>query len=125
MGVTYLKQCETAGLNFDQLDALCTQLGPTGAEDVMRRAMEELALRLNHAERLFREGDLEALGRATKSLIAIADQIGMGKLARVAGDVTSAVEAGDSAATAATLARLLRVGERSLLDVWDLQDLTI
>lgn len=125
MGVTYLKQSEAAGLDFDQLDLLCEQLGPTEAEDVMRRAMEELALRLSHAERLYRDDDVGKLAKGTRSLIAIADQIGMCKLARVADDVTTAIEQGDKAATAATFARLLRVGERSLLDVWDLQDLTL
>lgn len=49
----------------------------------------------------------------------------MTALARVAGDVTRAIDANDAVATAATLARLLRVGERSLTAVWDLQDLSI
>ncbi len=46
-------------------------------------------------------------------------------LARVAGDVARTVAAGDFIATGATLFRLMRVGERSLTAVWDLQDLSV
>ena len=49
----------------------------------------------------------------------------MRKLARVAGDVGTAVDQSDMVAVAATLSRLMRVGEASLTAVWDLQDMTI
>jgi hypothetical protein len=65
------------------------------------------------------------LRKSVKSLIAIAEQIGMCKLARVAGDVGTAVDQADMVAVAATLSRLMRVGEASLTAVWDLQDMTI
>lgn len=87
--------------------------------------MEELALRLSHSERLYQQDDMAGLRKSTQSLIAIADQIGMRKLARVAGDVTSVVDDKDFVAIAATLARLMRVGEASLTAVWDLQDLSL
>ncbi|SFU02622.1 hypothetical protein [Sedimentitalea nanhaiensis] len=123
--VATLVQTETVRLNQDQLAALYQQLGHTGAEDVVCRAIEELAVRLSHCERLWREKDNAALRKSARSLIAISEQIGMNTLARVAGDVTGAVDAGDSAAVAATLFRLIRIGERSLTAVWDLQDLSV
>lgn len=58
-------------------------------------------------------------------MVAIAEQIGMAGLARVAGDVTNAIDEGDAVATAATLCRMIRVGERSLTAIWDLQDLSV
>lgn len=112
-------------IDHDQLGALYAQLGALGAEDVVRRAMEELALRLSHAERQYRQSELEDLRKGVRSLIKIAEQIGMQKLARVAGDVAQAIDAADRVAIAATLARLLRVGECSLTAIWDLQDMTI
>lgn len=45
--------------------------------------------------------------------------------ARVAGDVLRATDAGDASAQAATLARLVRIGDRSLNAFWDLRDQTL
>ncbi|MCF6234293.1 MAG: hypothetical protein L3J36_14510 [Rhodobacteraceae bacterium] len=120
-----LDQNETVRLDPDRLGGLYHQLGETGAEDVVCRAIEELAVRLSHCERLWRQQDHAGLRKCTRSLIAIADQIGMTALARVAGDVTYAIDSIDTPAVGATLFRLLRVGERSLTAVWDLQDLSI
>lgn len=82
-------------------------------------------MRLSHSERLYQQDDMEGLRKSTQSLIAIADQIGMRKLARVAGDVSNVVADNDVVAIAATLSRLMRVGEASLTAVWDLQDLSL
>ncbi|MEP4195093.1 MAG: hypothetical protein ABJL99_05575 [Aliishimia sp.] len=123
--INQIIQDETANLDHDQLGALYAQLGPAGAEDVLRRAMEELALRLSHSERLYQQNELPELRKSAHSLIAIADQIGMSKLAKVAENVSEAVEQGDMVAVAATLSRLMRVGETSLTAVWDLQDMTV
>ena len=49
----------------------------------------------------------------------------MGGLARVARDVTQCLDRGDGIAVAATLSRLIRVGERSLTAVWDLHDVPL
>ncbi|MDT8327284.1 MAG: hypothetical protein RQ750_07865 [Roseovarius sp.] len=123
--VTLLKQDETVRLDADRLEALYLQLGESNAEDVVCRALEELAARLSHSERCHREGRLEDMRKSTRSLIAISDQIGMQHLARVAGDVTGCIDSGDRNALAATFARLLRIGERSLCEIWDLQELPL
>lgn len=112
-------------LDASRLEDLVSQLGENGAEDVICRALEELAARLSHTERCFREGRNADMRRSARSLIAISDQIGMHGLARVAGDVTCCVDRDDRVALAATLARLLRIGERSLGEMWDIQDLRI
>lgn len=123
--INQLMQSEAANLDHEQLGTLYAQLGTVGAEDVLRRAMEELALRLSHSERLYQQGELPELRKSVHSLIAIAEQIGMRKLARVADDVRYVVDQSDPVAIAATLSRLMRVGEASLTAVWDLQDMTI
>ncbi len=120
-----LDQNEFIRLDPDRLGNLYRQLGETGAEDVICRAIEELAVRLAHCERLWRKQDHEGLRKCARSLIAISDQIGMTALARVAGDVTETIDRCDSCAAGATLFRLLRIGERSLTAVWDLQDLSV
>jgi len=123
--VSTLVQSESVRLDADRLGTLYRQLGETNAEDVVCRAVEELAVRMSHCERLWRQQDLKLLRKSARSLIAISDQVGMRLLSRVAADVTQAIDAQDNVATAATLSRLLLVGERSLTAVWDLQDLSI
>ena len=63
--------------------------------------------------------------KSARSLVAIADQIGMQALSRVAADVTIAADRCDHVAIAATLSRLLRIGDCSLSEVWEMQDLSI
>ncbi|WP_299613937.1 hypothetical protein [uncultured Tateyamaria sp.] len=123
--VTQIQLHESVQVNHDRLNALYGEMDPANAEDVVCRAMEELALRMGHCDRLYRKGQLNDLRRSAKSLIAIADQIGMDALAKVAGDVVRCAEARDQVAIAATLGRLLRTGEGSLTAIWDLQDVTI
>ncbi|WP_315898811.1 hypothetical protein [Tateyamaria omphalii] len=112
-------------VNHDRLHALYGEMDPVNAEDVVCRAMEELALRMAHCDRVYRKGELDELRRSAKSLIAIADQIGMDVLANVAKDVVQCTETRDQVALAATLGRLLRTGEGSLTAIWDLQDIQI
>lgn len=116
---------EKVCVDQDRLGALYAELGEAGAEDIVCRALEELALRLSHCSRLHRARDWTELRKSARSLIAIAEQIGMMVLARVSKDVISSIDAQDGPATAATLARLLRIGEQSLTAIWDLQDITI
>ena len=123
--VTFLKQSEAVTLDADRLEDLYLQLGEAGAEDVVCRALEELATRLAQTERCYREMKFQEMRKSARSQIAIAEQIGMQLLANVARDVTHCIDDGDCTALAATLARLLRIGERSLSDVWDLQDISI
>ncbi len=116
---------ENVHLDPQKLTELYSQLGETSAEDVVCRAIEELAVRLTHCERLWRQDDFENLRKSARSLIAISEQIGMTAMAGIACDVTSAIDADDSPAVAATLFRLIRVGESSLTAVWEQHDLTV
>ncbi len=120
-----LQPRERAELDPDRLEKLYEQLGPDGAEDVVCRALEEVALRLSHTEKCYCTGHWEDMRKSARSLIAIADQIGMGMLARVARDVTTSIDAQDGPSVAATLSRLLRIGDLSLNEIWDLQDKTL
>lgn len=123
--ITMLKQSETVRLDAGRLEELFAQLGDLGAEDVICRALEELAARLAHTERCYRDMRFEDMRKSARSLVAIAEQIGMQKLADVAGDVTECIDNEDGIGLSATLSRLLRIGERSLSEVWDIQGLSI
>ena len=71
------------------------------------------------------DGKLNSIIEINPDAIAIAEQIGMDVLARVAGDVTYCIDRKDTVALAATVNRLMRTGEGSLTAVWDLQDITL
>lgn len=123
--VTYIAPSETVHVDQDRLGALFVEMGPHNAEEVVCRAMEELAVRMAQCDRLFRDNDIDGLHKSSRSLIAIAEQIGMTQLARAAQHVTTCCETGDTVALGATVGRLMRTGEQSLSAIWDLQDLSI
>lgn len=113
---------EPVRLDPDSLESLYAELGPAGAENVVCRAMEELALRLADLTTLHHAGELAELARVARSLVAISKQVGLSDFARVAKDVAKCAERQDPIALGATLCRLERVGDRSLTAVWDLPD---
>jgi len=123
--LTYLKLSEGVHLDQDRLEDLAVKLGPSGAEDVVCRAMEELAMRMTYAERCRVEMRYDEMNVAAQGIIALAEQVGMLKLANVARDVVNANAAEDRIALAAVAARLLRIGERSLSEIWDLQEFSL
>jgi hypothetical protein len=120
-----LRHEEGIRLNPDPLVALYAELGENGAERVICRAVEELAARLSEMLRHADSGDGAALVRSARLAAKVADQVGMSTLARVAGDVVGATERHDLTAQAAILARLMRIGDRSLTAVWDLRGMTL
>ena len=123
--ITQLRLSEHVKVDHDRLDALYSEMEPAAAEDMVCRAMEELALRIAQCDRLYRASDFDGLHKASRSLVAIAEQIGMTVMARVARDVADCATSQDPVPLAATLARLMRTGEESLTAIWDLQDVTI
>lgn len=123
--ITKLRPNEQIDLDRSRLSTLYTQLGSAGADDVVCRAMEELALRLSHCERLYRGAKWAELRKSARSLVAIADQIGMNKVSVVASDVTVCIDDKNDVALSATMNRLMRMGEGSLTAIWELQNITI
>lgn len=123
--VLRLQHSEPVQLDRSQLQVLYEQLGPAGADGVVSDAMEEISGGLAHAASDYRAGDVAALRISVRALVAAAQQVGMTLLARVGRDVVGLSHTYDAAAFGATVARLERVGEASLVAVWDLQDLSI
>lgn len=116
---------EPVRLDRSQLEVLYQSLGPAGADKVVAHALEELGQHLALASAHYRAGEMEALRGSVKALIVLAQQVGMTLLARVGRDVLQLSRTWDAAAFAAAMARLERIGEGSLVAVWDLQDLSL
>ncbi len=113
---------EGVRLDGDRLVALYAELGEAGAEAVICRAMEDLATALADLQRLAQALDLAAMPGRARLLARVAGDLGMSSLGRVALDAEVCAGRGDLAALSAVLARLVRIGDRSLTAVWDLQD---
>ena len=125
MYVSELKQTERVCLDTDRLDEICTELGYSGGEAAICAAMEDLAVLLQEVGALRGTADRDGLLEVAEQVEMLAGQIGMIGLTRVASDVAGLCRTSDDAALAATLARLRRLGEQSLLAMWDRQDLTV
>lgn len=120
MSIAVLNHAEQVVLDRDQLDVLYRQLGPVGADKVVAHALEELSVLLSDLPAHHLAGRRDALAAGARALAAVAQQIGMTKLARVARDLAGLARGRDAAATGAVVARLDRIGDRSLAAVWDM-----
>ena len=125
MVVTTLRQNEAPGMDPDRITELYVKLGEVGAEDVICRAMEELASRLAdiHEVQLFADADL--LRQSARSIAEIAGKIGLTSLSRVALDAEYCLNFNDYVARSAIIARMVRIGEKSLTIVWDYRDMSV
>lgn len=123
-GITVLPLEEPARFNPAQLERLCERMGEHRAELEVALALRRLAALLNDVARLSRAGPGADLEEVLAALVRDARLIGMATLARVGRDVLDCLDAGDPVALSATLARLERVGDRSIHAVWDLEDLS-
>ncbi|WP_102224008.1 hypothetical protein [Acidimangrovimonas sediminis] len=123
-GVSVLRIDERAYLDAARLAELSAEHGVVEAENLMTRAVGELALILAAMVRHYVSGDLRAFARELRRLRFMAGQVGMPSLAAATEGVSISLERGDSTALAATWARCLRLGESSLQAEWEAQDLS-
>ena len=89
-------------------------MGTSVAEEVVTRALAELALAMAGLSDQVRARDMTDLGRQLRRLQRMSEQLGLVSLGQVAGDIRVCIDKGDPTAYAAVWARLLRVAECSL-----------
>lgn len=124
LDVTVLRPEEPARFNPDRLERLCSEVGEARAEHEVASALEVISRRLRDIRAIDPRGSARDLLTPLRALIVASDRIGMATLLRVARDVEGCVGRGDGVAIAATYMRLLRVGERSIHAIWDLEDVS-
>lgn len=90
-------------------------LGAASAEQVVTRALTELAVTMAGLASLIREHQLADVDRQLRRLQRMGENLGMTSLAGVAGDVRVCLGRGDVTGFSAVWARLLRVAERSMV----------
>lgn len=112
--VTRLQIAENVRIQVDALSILQDSLGPVGSQDVIERAVVEVAERMSTIEQSLMIGDAQSLRRAARSLASIGAQLGLILLAKVADDAIYCSECQDDIALHAVISRLIRVGDASL-----------
>ena len=111
----------TVDVRFDgrRLGAIMDELGESTAESVICAALEQLANGLSATRRSALAGDRAGTVAQAESVARLAWQLGLVSLAGVAVDVGRCADHRDQAALSATMARMMRVGRRSLTEIWD------
>jgi hypothetical protein len=112
---------EVVAIDPERLALLYADLGDREADRMICDAMEDLALALARIGRAYAARDLEGIVKLALGLEFLSARIGLGKLESVAESVRICATRGDMPGLDATLARLSRVGDRSLSAVWDPQ----
>lgn len=101
-------------LDVEAIAAIYRNLGAPVAEQMVTRALGELALTMAGIAEKVRAQDLRDLARQLGRLGRLAADLGLLSLATVASDARTCLEHADGTAFSAVWARLLRMAERSL-----------
>ena len=112
--VVALRPDDRVRQDAEPIASLYRNLGTASAEQIVTRALGELALTMSGMAAQVRQHDLNDLSRQLRRLQRLGENLGMTSLGLVAADVRDCLEVGDATAFAAVWARLLRVAERSL-----------
>lgn len=117
--ITALAVSEPVRVDARRVGDIVNELGESAAQNVIGLALEQLAHSLTAIEEALSQGDTAHGLAQANSLARLAWQIGLVSLAGVAMDLGHCLEKGDSGATAAVRARLMRIGNQSLTAIWD------
>jgi hypothetical protein len=112
--IATLRPRETVRQDVEAIAVIYRNLGAPVAEQMVTRALGELALTMAGIAEKVRAQELRDLARQLGRLGRLAADLGLLSLATVAGDAKTCLERADGTAFSAVWARLLRVAERSL-----------
>jgi hypothetical protein len=112
--VSRLRIAENVRIEVDALTLLQDSLGYDGSQDVIERAVVEVAERMGAVEQALMLGDLDGLRRSARMLASIGEQLGLQALADVAQAAIDCAIVGNMNALHAVTGRLIRIGDASL-----------
>jgi hypothetical protein len=118
--VTVLRPNDCVRLDAGPVAAIHRDMGSAAAEQLVVRAMAEVALIMAGLVEQVQSHDLAGVPRQLRRLQRMAEHLGMVSLALVAAELRQCHDRGDATAFAAVWARLVRVAERSLTADQDL-----
>lgn len=112
--IAALRPREVVRQDVEAIAVIYRNLGAPVAEQMVTRALGELALTMAGIAEKVRAQELRDLSRQLARLGRLSADLGLLSLAMVAGDAKTCLERADGTAFSAVWARLLRVAERSL-----------
>lgn len=117
--VTALAVAEAIQVDARRVGDIVNELGEHAAQNVIGMALEQMAVLLTEVEQSLHQGQLADAVQRAERLSRLAWQVGLSSLAGVAVDLASCAERQDMCALPAVGARLARVGNLSLTEVWE------
>ncbi len=120
-----MKIHEFVRLDQSHLDALSASVGRAEAERLVGLTFDELGEALGEIDAAYRAGDVRRVVARVAPLARSCERIGLTSLAAASSAVVATGEAADSAAFAATVARLIRLVEGSLTAVCEAPDMIV
>lgn len=117
--IARISPIEPIRVDSQRVGEIVDELGSMAAKNVIGMALEQLATALARVREARENGDRSAVADQATRLSRLAWQLGLLSLSTVALDVAACAECDDEVGYAATLARLVRVANRSLTEIWD------
>lgn len=112
--VVALRPNDRVRQDVEPIATIYRNLGTASAEQVVTRALAELALTMATLAARVKAHELADLSRQLRRLQRMSENLGLTSLGLVAQDVRVCLEQADSTAFSAVWARLMRIAERSL-----------
>lgn len=128
MGVTYLlslRPSERIVIDSARLDELFKSLGSVDAEMKLIETVEQISDTLAEVDGLIRRPTLDGVAERARDVSRLSLDIGLTSLARVSRDLAISAGRGDLTAFRAVWERLVRIGDRSLTQLWELPGLSL
>jgi hypothetical protein len=121
--VLELRQSERVIIDAQRMELLFIRHGARGAEAMVMDTVEDISDRLAEIEACYRANRLDGIPERAQRVSRLSSDIGLTSLARVARDLGISARGGDMVAYRAIWERLVRIGDRSLEQVWNLPGL--
>ena len=112
--VVFMRPRERVKQDAEPIATIYRNLGAASAEQVVTRALTELAMTMAGLASQIRKHEFGDVDRQLRRLQRMSENLGMVSLGLIAGNVRLCLASGDATAFAAVWARLMRVAERSL-----------
>ncbi|TRW98852.1 hypothetical protein FNJ84_04700 [Paracoccus sp. M683] len=117
--VTALAVDEAIHVDARRVGDIVNELGEHAAQNVIGLSLEQMAVLLTDIETALETQRLADAITLAERLSRLAWQVGLSSLAGVAVDLASCIERRDMNSLMAVRARLARVGNRSLTEIWE------
>lgn len=112
--VSYLVPKEPFGPDVRALSPFGMEMEDVDHSDVICAGLEELSRHLRWLDDDYQSGQFDRLEARARSIVLLADQLGLRRLGQVAADVVYCIDDPDEVALTATLSRLMRLMSQAL-----------